>query len=91
VDRAQVYLKFIGANVHRLRTRQALTQDQFEELSGLDVRFIRRVERGVVNLRFDTFIRLAVALGVEPGQLLKPARPVVPRVGRPKRRQSAPR
>ncbi len=67
----------------RLRRRQALTQDQLEELSFLDVRFIRRVERGVVNLRFDTFIRLAEALGVEPGELLKPAKQIPAKPGRP--------
>lgn len=82
--RAETYLKFLGANVHRRRVRLGKSQEDLEETSGLDVRFIRRVERGSVNLRFDTFIRLAEALGVEPGQLLLRLKPLAPQSGRPR-------
>lgn len=83
--RVRAYLRFLGANVHRSRMRNRLTQEAFSEATGLDVRFIRRVERGDVNLRFDTVIRLADALGVEPGSLLRRAKTVPPRAGRPRR------
>lgn len=86
-QRAQVYLKFVGANVHRHRVRAGMTQEEFAEKAGLDIRFVRRVERATVNLRFDTFVRLADALKVEPGQLLRRAKPVVPKSGRPRDRQ----
>lgn len=86
VERAKVYLKFVGANVHRLRVRLGLTQENLEDASGLDFRFIRRVERATVNLRFDTFIRLADALGVEPGQLLRCAKAPTPKTGRPRKK-----
>lgn len=79
-----LYLKFVGANVHRHRLRAGITQEDFAEAAGLDVRFVRRVEGATVNLRFDTFIRLADALGIEPGQLLRRAKPVARRSGRPK-------
>jgi transcriptional regulator with XRE-family HTH domain len=85
--RAKTYLKFLGANVHRLRVRLGKSQEELEESSGLDVRFIRRVERGSVNLRFDTFIRLAEGLGVEPGKLLQRSKPLTPKSGRPKARK----
>jgi transcriptional regulator with XRE-family HTH domain len=84
--RAKVYLKFVGANLHRLRLKADLRQDDVAQLTGLDVRFLRRVERGTVNLRFDTFIRLAEALKVEPGVLLRAAKPKPPKVGRPRKR-----
>jgi transcriptional regulator with XRE-family HTH domain len=89
VERAQVYLKFVGANVHRLRVKAGVTQETFAEVAGLDIRFVRRVERATVNLRFDTFIRLADALGVEPGQLLRRVKPVAPKSGRPKKKTAA--
>lgn len=84
VERAKVYLKFVGANVQRLRVKKGMTQEMLEEASGLDLRFLRRVERATVNLRFDTLIRLADALGCEPAQLLRRAKPMPPRIGRPR-------
>ena len=63
-----------------------MTQDQLAEAAGLDVRFIRRVERGSVNLRFDTVVRLAEALDVEPGALLRKVKVTTPKPGRPRKR-----
>jgi transcriptional regulator with XRE-family HTH domain len=85
--RVRAYLKFIGANVHRLRVRKDLTQEAMSEATDLDVRFLRRVERGSVNLRFDTFVRLAEGLGVEPAALLRRAKPAAPKAGRPRSRR----
>ncbi len=83
--RVRAYLKFIGANVYRRRVRQDLTQEALAEASRLDVRFLRRVERGAVNLRFDTIVRLAEALGVEPGALLRRVKAPAPKAGRPRK------
>ena len=86
-SRVTTYLRLIGANVQRWRVRRGLTQDEFSEAVGLDVRFLRRVERGSVNLRFDTIVRLALALGVEPGALLRRVKVVEPKPGRPRARR----
>jgi len=86
--RAQMYLRFIGANVQRWRVRRDLTQEKLAEVVGLDARFLRRVERGTVNLRFDTIVRLADALGVEPGVLLRRVKLVEPKPGRPRSRRT---
>ena len=88
--RIRAYLGFIGANVQRARMRKGLTQDALSEASGLDVRFLRRVERGSVNLRFDTVVRLADALGVEPGYLLRRSKVAAPKPGRPRRSPTRP-
>ena len=88
VERARVYLEFVGANVHRLRVKRGITQEMLEEASGLDSRFLRRVERGAVMMRLDTLIRLADALGAEPARLLKPSKPIVPKSGRPRQKTS---
>jgi len=86
-SRAKTYLRFIGTNVHRWRVRRGLTQEALSEATGLDVRFLRRVERGTVNLRLDTIVRLGEALGVEPGALLRRVKLVTPKAGRPRKRR----
>lgn len=88
--RVRAYLKFIGANVQRLRVRKTLTQEAMAEATGLDVRFLRRVERGSVNVRFDTFVRLAEGLGVEPSALLRRTKASVPKPGRPRGTRTPP-
>jgi transcriptional regulator with XRE-family HTH domain len=84
--RVKTFLGYIGANVYRLRVRRDRTQEQLAELVGMEVRFLRRVERGTVNLRFDTIVRLADALGVEPGVLLRRVKLVTPKTGRPRKK-----
>ncbi len=86
-SRVRVYLGFLGENVRRGRKRRDLTQDQLAEASALDVRFVRRVERGSVNLRFDTVVRLAVALDVEPGALLRKVKVTAAKPGRPRKKR----
>jgi transcriptional regulator with XRE-family HTH domain len=85
--RVRVYLKRIGGNVYRWRVRRDLTQEALSEVCGLDVRFVRRVERGSVNLRFDTIVRLADALGVEPNVLLRRVAAPPAKPGRPRKRR----
>ena len=87
-SRVRLYLGFVGENVRRGRRRRDLSQEQLAEAAGLDVRFVRRVERGSVNLRFDTVIRLAEALDIEPGALLRKVNVTAAKPGRPRKRQS---
>ena len=86
-SRVSLYLGFVGENVRRGRKRRDLTQEQLAEAASLDVRFVRRVERGSVNLRFDTIIRLAEALDVEPGSLLRKVKVAVAKPGRPRKKR----
>lgn len=39
----------------------------------MDVRCLRRIERGRENMTLAVFVELAEGLGVDPGRLLKPA------------------
>ncbi|MBI3184156.1 MAG: helix-turn-helix transcriptional regulator [Myxococcales bacterium] len=68
-----------------------MTQEALAEEANIDVRFLQRVERGTVNLRFHSFIRLAVALGIKPSALLRERKTIAPKAGRPKqiRRRTA--
>jgi transcriptional regulator with XRE-family HTH domain len=87
-SRVRLYLSFVGENVRRRRKRREQTQEQLAEAAGLDVRFIRRVERGSVNLRFDTVVRLAEALDVEPGALLRKVKVAAAKPGRPRKKRA---
>ena len=62
----------LGANVKRLRKAQRLSQERLAELTDLDQPHISEVESGLINLTLDNVQALAVALGVEPSDLLKP-------------------
>ncbi len=53
-------------------------------MARMDVRYLRRIERGSVVLRFDTFIRLAEALDVKPAALLRQTAIPKPKPGRPR-------
>jgi transcriptional regulator with XRE-family HTH domain len=82
-------LQVFGGNVRRLRVGRGLSQEAFAELAGVtDDRFLRRIERGEVNVRFSTVCKLADALGVEPSVLMRAAQPVARRVGYPRQRRT---
>ncbi|WP_315745055.1 MULTISPECIES: helix-turn-helix transcriptional regulator [unclassified Bradyrhizobium] len=61
----------LGANVKRLRKAQRFSQERLAELTGLDQPHISEIEAGLINLTLDNVQALAVALGVEPSDLLK--------------------
>jgi transcriptional regulator with XRE-family HTH domain len=64
----------LGANVKRLRKAQRLGQERLAELTDLDQPHISEIEAGLINLTLDNVQALAVALGVDPSDLLKPTR-----------------
>jgi transcriptional regulator with XRE-family HTH domain len=61
----------LGANVKRLRKALRLSQERLAELTDLDQPHISEIEAGLINLTIDNVQALAVALGVEPSDLLK--------------------
>ncbi|WP_316226752.1 MULTISPECIES: helix-turn-helix transcriptional regulator [unclassified Bradyrhizobium] len=61
----------LGENVRRLRKAKRLSQERLAELTGLDQPHISEIEAGLINLTLDNVQALAVALGVEPSDLLK--------------------
>lgn len=78
-------LACLGANVRRVRASK-MTQQQLEAATGLTVQRIRRIERGQVNITMETLGRLADALGVHPSRLLRKAKLLPPKPGRPRKR-----
>lgn len=61
----------LGENVLRTRRRADLSQEELGALASLHRTEIGQLERGVRLARIDTVIKLAGALEVSPGDLLK--------------------
>lgn len=81
---AQQQIEYVAANVRRLRRRLGLSQAALAEKAGFNVRWLQDVEVAKVDLRIQTLVRLAGALGVPPARLLRRARLAVPGPGRPR-------
>lgn len=76
--------QYLAANVRRRRERLGISQDELASRAGVDERYVRRVESAAgVDVRISTLAKLATALECSVGSLLKPAKPVTRRVGRP--------
>lgn len=59
-----------GARVRARRTQLGWTQEQLAEGVGLHFTYVGSVERGERNISLKNIIRLASALGVDPGSLV---------------------
>lgn len=74
--------RVLGGNIKRFRLARGYSQETMAELAEItDDRFLRRIERGEVNMRFGTLIKLAEALAVEPDLLVKKPKPKSSRKG----------
>lgn len=82
-------LRYIGANVRRLRLARGLTQEQLAELAELDLRFLQRIERGQTNVGVAVIVALANALDVLPGMLFRKATLPAVKPGRPRKSKAS--
>lgn len=64
--------KLVGRNVRRVRQAKGLTQEQFAERSGFSQQYLSGLENGRRNPTVVTVYELALALGVEHLELLRP-------------------
>lgn len=63
-------LRVIGNNLLLLRKQKALTQAELAELAGLSDRTYADIERGTVNMRVQTLLKICEALNVMPNDIL---------------------
>lgn len=65
-------LRLFGERLRELRTERELSQERLAELAGLDRNYIGQIERAERNVALVNIVRIAKALGLEPGALFTP-------------------
>ena len=63
--------KRLASRLRLLRAELGLTQEAAAARSGLALRHLQKIEAGEVNATLNTLTRLATALGVDAGELLR--------------------
>lgn len=66
--------EILAQNLRRLRKATGLSQEELADRAGLHRTYISSVERAERNISLENIFLLAKALGVEPGDLLKPVK-----------------
>lgn len=59
----------VGANVRRMRKAKSLSQEALAHEAGMSMRYLAGLERGEENPSLVFLVKLADALGTEPGRL----------------------
>ncbi len=62
--------RIIGNKLLNVRKKAGLTQAELAEAAGLSDRTYADIERGNVNMRIETFLRICQALHVTPNDIL---------------------
>lgn len=63
-------LHTVGNKLLAIRKKRGLTQAETAEAAGLSDRNYADIERGTVNMRVETLIRICRALGITPDEIL---------------------
>lgn len=61
----------MAINMRRLRYDRKLTQEELAERAGLSMRYVGSIERGAVSASVSVLGKIAVALGVDPCDLIR--------------------
>lgn len=69
------FLKAFGVRIKSLRIQKGYSQEQLGLIAELDRTYISGIERGLRNVSLINLERLALALNVEPAELLKLSAP----------------
>ena len=73
IDTDPLYLQHLfSANVRAVRLARGMSQEELADRASLDRTYISSIERKLRNLSIQNTQRLAVALGVNPRELLDP-------------------
>ena len=65
----------IGNKLFAFRKRMGMTQAELAEAAGLSDRTYADIERGTVNMRTDTFLRICDVLHITPDEVLTEENP----------------
>ncbi len=72
MESPRLVLKIIGRRLIALRKAREMTQEQAAEHLGVDVRLLRRIEAGSIDVRVSRLCRLANRYGTPVRSLLEP-------------------
>ncbi len=61
----------LGKNLKRIRTAKGISQGEIGRILGVDKGFISNIENGKTNPTLATIAKLAKALGISVGELMK--------------------
>ncbi len=67
----------IGGRLFTVRKRLGLTQMEVAEAAGLSDRTYADIERGTVNMRVETILRICKALHISPDEVLTEDNPLL--------------
>lgn len=68
----QSQLNQFGTFIHDLRQRAAITQLELAEKCSVDIRTIRRIEKGEIAVGLEILLTLAKVFKMQPAELLEP-------------------
>ena len=60
----------LGRLLRKIRTSKGLSQEKLAELAGLHRTYIGMVERGEKNISLINYVRISLALGTPPQELI---------------------
>jgi len=72
--------KELGKKIREIRKIKGLTQEELGEKSNLSYKFVGELERGRVNVSFDSLVRISRALEIYIGDLFRSGKEPVIRV-----------
>lgn len=61
----------LGKNLKKIRTEKGISQGDIVKASGIDKAMISNIENGKTNPTLTTIAKLAKAIGVSVGELMK--------------------
>lgn len=69
-DWVRIEQRRLGARLRTLREARGWSQDTLAHLSGLNRSYPHKIERGELDLRYSTLLRLAAALDISVADLI---------------------
>lgn len=69
--KVECFIHTFAANMRKIRKEKGLTQRELAERLGSSKQWVSDIERSKKSFRFDSFLKIAMALEVKPQVLLQ--------------------